>query len=51
MFIKDIDKNGMVAKQGELKSGDVILKVCIQLHLACFASQQEPLFSIIVNYF
>ncbi|XP_078360375.1 tight junction protein ZO-1-like isoform X2 [Oculina patagonica] len=27
MFIKDIDKNGMVAKQGELKSGDVILKI------------------------
>ena len=28
MFIKEIDKNGMVAKQGELKSGDLILKVC-----------------------
>ena len=27
MFIKEIDKNGMVARQGELKSGDVILKV------------------------
>lgn len=27
MFIKEIDKNGLVAKQGELKSGDVILKV------------------------
>lgn len=31
MFIKEIDKNGMVARQGELKSGDVILKVCILL--------------------
>ena len=29
MFIKEIDKNGMVARQGELKSGDIILKVCI----------------------
>lgn len=27
MFIKEIDKNGMVARQGELKSGDIILKV------------------------
>ncbi|KAJ7394022.1 Tight junction protein ZO-2 [Desmophyllum pertusum] len=27
MFIKEIDKNGLVAKQGELKSGDVILKI------------------------
>ena len=34
MFIKEIDKNGMVAKQGELKSGDVILKVCIVLHVS-----------------
>lgn len=32
MFIKEIDKNGMVARQGELKSGDVILKVCIILY-------------------
>ena len=28
MFIKEIDKSGMVARQGELKSGDIILKVC-----------------------
>lgn len=27
MFIKEIDKNGMVARQGELKSGDIILKI------------------------
>jgi len=43
MFIKEIDKNGMVARQGELKSGDVILKVCIytadKLLVICFASQ------------
>ena len=35
MFIKEIDKNGMVARQGELKSGDIILKVCNYLHLEC----------------
>ena len=43
MFIKEIDKNGMVARQGELKSGDVILKVCMyttdKLLVICFASQ------------
>ena len=42
MFIKEIDKNGMVARQGELKSGDVILKVCIYTAgklVICSASQ------------
>ena len=43
MFIKEIDKNGMVARQGELKSGDVILKVCISITdkclVICIASQ------------
>lgn len=43
MFIKEIDKNGMVARQGELKSGDVILKVCISTTdkclVICIASQ------------
>lgn len=29
MFIKEIDKNGMVARQNELKPGDVILRVCL----------------------
>ena len=28
LFIKEIDKSGMVARQGELKSGDIILRVC-----------------------
>lgn len=28
MFIKEIDKNGMVARQGELTPGDIILRVC-----------------------
>ena len=48
MFIKEIDKNGMVARQGELKSGDVILKVCIyamnKCLVLCFESQ------LLINY-
>ncbi|CAH3013994.1 unnamed protein product [Porites evermanni] len=27
LFIKEIDKSGMVARQGELKSGDIILRI------------------------
>ena len=27
MFIKEIDTNGMVARKGELKPGDIILRV------------------------
>ena len=33
LFIKEIDKSGMVARQGELKSGDIILRVCWTLSI------------------